>query len=277
MRRALHSLTVSGIRGRLAVSLHRTLVIVACIVSLLTGCSKTADRQLHETPCGAGKLVLELRVIAHSPAPSEVKFSLALVAEGRRRVVDVLKPRAMLWGRPDSSERFTRLRPGPDNWPVFVNPRDFTPSEYEQVRERLQATCGEFDGAAAQSRTGVSADYGADLQLSSIRYVDYESFRRSYFGSQPGVTVAIYPDGGIWLHHPGGASLLGGVVDGGRKVVLGSANARLPIAGVPDPVAYLLAAVDGRGRRIADEFAVEKLSPAECEAAMAKERAERAK
>jgi len=255
----------------------RGLLFAAGMALLSPGCSKTTDRQLFQTRCGAGTLVLDLKVITHSPAPNEVKFSLTLVVDGHRRLVDLLKPRASLWARPASAERFTRLQTGPDNWPLFVNPREFTPAEYEQICARLQATHAEFDGAAAQSRTGVSADYGADLQLSSIRYVDYESFRRSYTGSQPKVTVAIDPDGGLWLSYPGGAGLLGGVVEGGRKFVLGSANARLRVPGVPDPIAYVVAAADFRGRRISDEFTVQKVSPAECDAALAKERAERSK
>ena len=121
-------------------TLNRTLIIPACMFPVLAGCSKTADRQLHETPCGAGKLVLELKVVTHPPAPSDVKFTLAFVVKGRRRVVDVLKPRSTVWARPREAELFTPLRPGPDNWPVFVNPRDFTPAEYDQIRERLQAT-----------------------------------------------------------------------------------------------------------------------------------------
>lgn len=245
------------------------------MLPLLAGCSKTTDRQLHETPCGTGKLVMELKVITHPPAPSDVKFTLALIADGRRRVVDVLKPRARLWARPTEAERYTRLKPAPDSAPVFVNPRDFTAAEYDQIRERLLATAGEFDDDAGRSRTGEYFDYSNDLRLSSIRYADYEGFRRTYTGAERKVTVAIHPDGGVWLSHPGGMSLLGGVVESGRKVVLGLAAVTLPVAGVPDPIAYALAAVDARGRRIADEFTVEKLSTAECEAALNKERAER--
>jgi hypothetical protein len=158
-----------------------------------------------------------------------------------------------------------------------VNPRDFTPAEYDQIRERLQATHEEFDASGARSRTGESFDYGAAPRLSSIRYVDYESFRRTYTGSQSKVTVAIQPDGVVWLSHPRGGMLLGNVVEAGRKVVLGGMNANLPIAGISDPIAYALTVVDARGRRIADEFTVEKLGRAEYDAAMARDRAEREK
>jgi hypothetical protein len=254
----------------------RGIAIAACLASLISGCSKTSERPLHETPCGKGKLVLTLKEVTHPPAPSDVKFTLALVEGGNRRVVDVLKPRATLWAKPVASERFTRLRSGPDNWPVFVNSRDFTPAEYEQIRDRLQAAHDEFDAAGAQARTGVSADYGNELQLSSTRYVNYESFRRTYTGSQPKVTVSIYPDGGVWLHHPRGAIRIGGVVESGRKVVLGLDAGPSPVSGVSDTAAYALAAVDEHQRKISDEFAVAKLSPSECESAIARERAERA-
>jgi hypothetical protein len=247
------------------------------MLCLLGACSKTSNRRLYETPCGAGKLVLALKVVTHPPAPSEVKFSLTLVSDGKSRFVDVLKPRATVWARPGESERFTTLRSGPDNWPIFVSPRHFTAAEFDQIRDRLKAVAGEFDASAAQSRTGVSADYGADVQLSSIRYVDYDSFRRTYTGSNPKVTATIYPDGGLWLIHPGGTVLLGNIVEGGRKLVFGSSLAKLTIAGIADPVGYALAAKDSAGRRIADEFAVEKLTSSQYEAVMINERADRAK
>ena len=254
----------------------RGIFLAACLAALLSGCSKTTERQLHETPCGKGKLVLNLKVVTHPPAPSDVKLSLILVEGGNRRVVDVLKPRARLWAKPTTSERFTRLRSGPDNWPVFVNPRDFTPAEYEQICNRLQATHDELDAAAAQARTGVSADYGNDPQLSSTRYVDYESFGRTYTGSHRKVTVTIYPHGGVGINHPGGAIRIGGVVEGGRKVVLGLSGGGLRAMGIDDTAAYALAAVDQHRRKIADEFAVAKLSPSECESVIARERAETA-
>ena len=269
--------TLAGIRGLVSGVLHRILVIAACTGLLLTGCSKSTEREIHETPCGTGKLVLELKVVTHPPAPSDVKFTLALVSGGRRRVVDVLKPRATLWASPVEAERHTRLKPAPDSAPVFVNPREFSPAEYDQIRERLQATHGEFDSAAAQSRTGVSFDYSNELRLSSIRYVDYGSFRRTYTGSKRMVTVAIQPDGAVWLSHFGGGMLLGNVVEAGRKVVLERSKASFPIGGISDPIAYALTVVDARGRRIADEFTVEKLGRAEYDAAMARDRAEREK
>jgi hypothetical protein len=254
----------------------RGLVVLACLMSLVTGCSKTSERALHEAPCGAGKLVLNLKVVTHPPAPSDVKFSLVLVTNGNPRVVDVLKPRATLWAKPTASERFTRLRSGPDKWPMFVNPRDFNSAEYEQIRDCLQTAHDAFDATAAQARTGVTADYGNDLQLSSIRYVDYESFRRTYTGSQPKVTVTIYPDGGVWLNHPRGAIRIGGVVESGRKVVLGLDSGPSPVSGINDTAAYAMDAVDEHQRKIADEFTVTKLSPSECQAALDRERAERA-
>jgi|SRR5678816_2936581 hypothetical protein len=243
---------------------------------LVTACSKTSERSLHEAPCGAGKLVLTLKVVTHPPASSDVKFSLIFVVNDSRRVVDVLKPRAMLWAKPTDPERFVRLRSGPDNWPVFVNPHNFTSTEYDQIGNCLQIAHDAFDAAAAQGRTGVTADYGNDLQFSSIRYVDYESFRRTYTGSQPTATVTIYPDGGVWLNHPRGAIRIGGVVESGRKVVLGLDGGRSPVSGISDTAAYAMAAVDERERKIADEFTVAKLSPSECESALAREHAERA-
>jgi len=191
--------------------------------------------------------------------------------------VDVLKPRATLWAPPAEAERHTRLKPAPDSAPVFVSPREFTPAEYDQIRERLQATHEEFDAAAARSRTGESFDYSADLRLSSIRYVEYENFRRTYTGSQRKVTVSIAPGGAVWLSHPGGGTLLGNVVEAGRKVVFGGVSANSPIGGIADPIAYALSVVDARGRRMADEFAVEKVTRAEYDAAMARDRAEREK
>jgi hypothetical protein len=268
-------IAITGFRRRLAASL--CFVFAACAVAVLAGCSKTTARRLYETQCGAGKLVLELKVVTHSPAPSEVKFTLCLVADGQRRVVDVLKPRATLWARPAESERFTRLRPGLDNWPIFVSPASFTPAEFDQIRERLQATHDEFNAAAAQSRTGVSGDYGADVQLSSIRYVDYDGFRRSYSGPQSKVTVAVYPDGGVWLNHPNGTCLMGNVVEGGRKVIVAASVAKTPVPKLSDPLGYLLAATDKYGKRIIDEFAFEKLPNSQYEAMMANERAERTK
>lgn len=89
--------------------------------------------------------------------------------------------------------------------------------------------------------------------------------------------MSIEPDGAVWLSHPSGGSLLGNVVEAGRKVVLGGFTANSPIGGISDPFAYALTVVDARGRRIADEFTVEKVTHAEYNAAMARDRAERDK
>jgi hypothetical protein len=87
----------------------------------------------------------------------------------------------------------------------------------------------------------------------------------------------VEPSGAVWLSHPGGGTLLGNVVEAGRKVVLGGFSANSPIGGIADPIAYALTAADARGRRMADEFAVEKVSRVEYDAAMARDRAEREK
>jgi hypothetical protein len=59
--------------------------------------------------------------------------------------------------------------------------------------------------------------------------------------------------------------------------VLGGVGANSPVGKISDPIAYALSFVGARGRRIADEFAVEKVSRAEYDAAVASERTEREK
>ena len=253
-----------------------TLAALCACAALTTACSRTTERELLAVSCGSGTLALELRVVTHAPAPSDVRFSFVLREGSRRRVVDVVKPAAATWTRIRPEERSATLREGPDAWPLFVNPTDFMPPDFERIRDCLKPTAAAFDSAAAQSRIGVSASYGTDMKLSSIRYVNYPSLARRYSGSKKGVTVQLYPDGTVWLLHPGGGMVLGGVVDGGPRMVLCWGPGGQTAEGIVDPAAYAMASVDPNGRRMVDEFTVERVDPTRCAELIKKEHAARA-
>jgi hypothetical protein len=241
-----------------------------------SSCARSHEPSVYETPCGSGKLSLRLRLTPQAPAPPRAQFSLIYEASGRSRVVDLLKPRAQLYARPLTGERFSRLRPGPDNWPVFVNPKEFTPAEYDLIRAQLAEKLGEIDAATAKERLTASLDVEDAPTLSSIRYVDYAAFGRSFVGSFPKARVRLEPDGRIWCIYLGGQTVVGSVVENGRRVVISPGDGLKEQAGLNDPVGYVLSCEDERGRKIGDEFEVVKLTNAACELAMKHEREARA-
>jgi len=254
----------------------RRFLAMVLLLSSINGCSRTTERRLYAAPCGSDTLALELRVITHAPAPSEVYLSLALLEGSRRRLIDQLKPRTSVWEGPRPEEGLVRLRSGADDWPVFVNPREFTVAEYDRLRGCIETHAAALDSSAARSRTGERVDFDNDLHLSSIRLLDYTGLGRSYHGPTAGATVELQPDGALWLRYKSGATLLGGVVDGGRRVVY-SWNPAETVPGVADPPAYVMGAVDDRGHRLADEFAVERLESRARDSVLRVEREARAR
>lgn len=252
-------------------------VALAALALLVSGCSKKYQREVFETPCGNGRLILTLHVTTHPPAPNETKLWLEYESGGARRTVDILKPRLKLYAPPTEAEKFSRLRDGPDNWPVFVSPRGFTPAEYSLIRARLAAELPAIDAATAVERPGESLDYGQVVKLSSIRYVEPASFRKSYRGTFRGVTIEVHPDGSIWCNHPQGATLVGSIVDRGRKAIVSEGYGLLEKAGIPNSVDYVLSCKDAQGRTLASDFTVEQVTNQAYDLAMKRERADREK
>jgi hypothetical protein len=250
-------------------------VALALLILSSAGCSKSYERRLFETPCGDGTLALNLHVTTHPPGPNDVKLWLDYGGGGRKRNVDVLKPRMRTYAPPLEPERFFRLRPGPDDWPVFVNPRDFTPAEYELIRNRLNEVLPEIDAAMASEKPGEVLDYGNTCKPSSTRYLDFESLRRTYSGALKGVRVELVPSGEIWCHHAAGTTLVGSVVERGRKAILAPGYGLLEKAGIAQPIDFVLSCKDARGRTLAAEFEVQRVTNPQYEAAMAVERADR--
>jgi len=252
-------------------------VLVAAAALAGGGCSKSYDRQVYETTCGEGKLRLTLHVAEHRPAPNEVKLAVDYDAGGRLRNVDLVKPRTSLYAPPTEAERFTRLRPGDDDWPLFVSPQAFTPAEYDLIRSRLQAVLPEIDAAMATERPGERLDFGNVLRFTSTRYTDYESFRRTYRGARKDVRIELFPNGEIWCFHPQGATLVGAVVDSGRKALLPEGHGLMEKAGIANPVDYILSCRTAEGATLASQFTVERPTNKAYELALKAERAERKK
>lgn len=260
---------------RKAFPLGATLVL-ALLAALVASCSKTYE-QAYEIPCGDGKLVLTFRVITHPPGADNSKLWLDFEEHDHRRNVDVIKPRNQIYARPTPSERYFSLRPGPDDWPIYVNPRDFTPAEFDLIRNRLQETLPELDATLANEPLGEWLDYGKPAKLSSVRYVDYESFRRLYTGPRKDVMIDVLPDGQVCVRHPGGMILVGFIVDQGHKVILNEHSAAMGNTNIPNLLDYVLSGRDVQGRTLASDFAVERVSENAFFAAMKVERTDRQK
>jgi len=252
-----------------------TVLTLALLALGLAGCSRTSVQSVYETTCGDGKLVLTRHVTTHPGAASEAKLWIEFVSDGSRRMVDIVKPRMTLYAPPTAAERYSHLRPGSDDWPVFVSPRDFTPAEYDLIRNRLAMVLPEVDAALVTEPADEQLDFGNPARLSSTRYTDYEGFRRKYAGPLRDVRVELFPNGEIWCFHPKGRTLVGSVVSGGHKALLPAGHGLLENAGLPHPVDFVLACRDAQGRTLASEFAVERVTNKAYEAALHAERIDR--
>lgn len=247
-------------------------VALALLTLCVLGCSRSYERRLFETACGDGTLSLNLQVTTHPPGPNVVRLSLDFECAGRTRKIDVIKPRLRTWAAPREAERFFRLRPGADDWPVFVDPRAFSLAEYELIRNRLNEVLPQIDAAMAGEQPGEQIDHGKTFQPSSIRYFDCESLRRTYSGARVGARVELSPAGELWCHHSKGSTLVGSVIDDGRALILCPGYGSLENAGFENPIDFVLACKDERERTLADEFEVRRVTNAEYDAAMRIER-----
>lgn len=250
-------------------------LLLAALVLGLAGCSRTAVQSVYESSCGAGKLILTRHVTTHLGAASEAKLWIEFEADGSRRIVDIVKPRMTLYAPPTAAERYSHLRPGSDDWPVFVSPRDFTPAEYDLIRNRLAMVLPELDAALVTEPADEQLDFGNPARLSSTRYTDYEGFRRKYAGPLRDVRVELYPNGEIWCFHAKGRTLVGSVVGGGHKALLPAGHGLLENAGLPHPVEFVLSCRDAQGRTLASEFNIERVTNKAYEAALHAERIDR--
>lgn len=251
-------------------SMKMTLLLGLLVLILAGGgCTRTYEAEVISLPCCGGRLIVHERYI--KGMTSTVRFELRHVAGGNQRLVDARKHHVTLYTRPAPEERYhvlgnslpesiTRSRFSQSYpWAVFVDPNLFTPEEYEQIRQALADNLPAIDAALAQPREPrLSLAYERQPVIVSIRYVDYEAFRRVYRGPDPYV-VEVHPDGRVTMRRPssvGGTvtSLVGYVVDDGRRVLVGPASAQ-PSWSTWSP-AEVQRCADARGRTLYDDFEV---------------------
>ena len=203
-----------------SVRLHAiTVAIEISALCLGGGCSKRTEHDVFDLPSGPGRLVLHEDHLATFET-TYVTFELRYIEGKKVRLVDKLKPRARLYVAPTAAERLHYLRNdrAEDPWPIFVSPSQFSPAEYEQIRQTLESNLPLIDEAVNRPREPLEY-FREDRKpvISSIRYIDYDGLRHTYAGADKHTNLTVEPDGSVWLGQAWGTG-------GTSKTLIGFAN-----------------------------------------------------
>ncbi|MFH0801843.1 MAG: hypothetical protein V2A78_05585 [bacterium] len=240
-------------------------VLLAAIAT--SSCSSTTKQDVFDLPCGTGRLVLHETFVAGFSI-DKATLELRYHTDRSVRIVSVLMPNMILYRDPTPNEHYRRFRgrgPG-DPWPVFVDPKRFTLSEYDQICKTLSKNLGVIDAAVIRPRKPIRRfwDYRKPM-ISSIRYVDCNDFCRLYDSPDKRFKIEVNPNGQVWLlgeglkSHTTRASI-GFVADNGSKVVLdpnSGSVAQMTDNLVTNLHTFVRQCVDVRGRTLRDDFIVE--------------------
>jgi len=254
------------------VGLRVITVAIAISTSYLGGCSKRTENDVFDLPCGPGRLLLHEDHLATFET-TYVTFELRYIQGRKDRLVDKLKPRARLYLAPTTAQQlhYVRTNRAEDPWPIFVSPSQFSPAEYEQIRETLESNLALIDETVNRPRPPLE-HFGEDRKplISSIRYVDYDGLRHTYAGPDKHTNLTVEPDGSVWLGQAWGAggtsrTLIGFANE--RRVLLAPYGSRLTQTSSGKNI-YIEANVQQwkakDGHAIFDDFEV-KVSPSEAE------------
>jgi hypothetical protein len=152
-----------------------------------------------------------------------------------------------------------------------VSSSQFSPAEYQRIRETLESNLALIDETVNQPREPLE-HFREDRKpmISSIRYIDYDGLRKIYTGPDKYTNLTVEPDGSVWLGQKWGAggtskTLIGFANE--NRVVLAPYGSRLAQAGSGKNI-YTQANVQQwkakDGHTIFDDFEV-KVSPSEAE------------
>jgi hypothetical protein len=252
------------------------LVGLLFLVGWVVGCTRVYEAEVIRVPCGNGYLVIHER---HERGKvSRTHFEMHLVAGGASRLIDRHNQGFSLYARPTPVERYRLLRQSaPEGirryitddvwvWVVFVDPRRFTPAEYEQISQVLSGHLDAIDAACARLRPperGVAMPTERRPVLVATRYVDPEGFRKLYQGPPP-LEVEVAPDGAVIIRGVGEGGetrtrQIGHVIEDGQRILL------TPELGDPWGPAWSLSDLgrcrDPGGRTLHDDFVVEQGTP----------------
>jgi hypothetical protein len=99
-----------------------------------------------------------------------------------------------------------------------VSPSQFSPAEYEQIRQTLESNLPMIDEAVNRPREPLEY-FREDRKpmISSIRYIDYDGLRHTYAGLDKHTNLTVEPDGSVWLGQGWGTG-------GTSKGLIGFAN-----------------------------------------------------
>jgi hypothetical protein len=251
-------------------------VFILCATMLSTGCNKRTQHDVFNLPSGPGWLVLHEDHL-QTFETTYVKYELRYIEGKKIRLVDTLKPGTSIYAEPTPDEHYHHFRNDRTNnaCPIFVNPAQFSLAEYEQIRQTLASNLVVIDKAVSRPREPVRYfRENRQPMITSIRYTDYDGFRRIYLASNKH-TLTVEPDGQVWwgrrLGFGGSGSALIGRASG-RRVLLAPYNIRWTESS-PGKNIYTQANIQqwkcANGHTIFDDFEVNvSASEADYDAAM---------
>ncbi|MBI9084164.1 MAG: hypothetical protein JEZ11_11245 [Desulfobacterales bacterium] len=249
------------------------LICLLLLTMATIGCPSSTKQDVFDLPCGRGHLVLH-EIFVPGFSIDTVTLELRYRTDRRDRLVCVLKKNFILYRDPTPEEHYQHFRGGvqSDPWPVFVNPKVFTPAEYGQISRTLSKNIDEIDAAVGQRGQPTKRFYAnRKPRISSIRYIDITGLHRLYVNPDKRLKLEVKLNGQVWLLAEDMKSIMAGtnigyVVSNGSKVVL-DPNPYAATHGtdgiVTDLPTFARQCVDEHGRSLYDDFTVEVPSTVE--------------
>ena len=238
--------------------------VVLLVAFVLVSCPPVR-RDVFTLNGNEGKVILHEsynRMIGYNP----VTLKLFYKKKNKRKLICELSRYSPLYKEIKPEEHYLCLREalylpvygGNYNYSVFVNPKEFSLSEYEDIRDTLQRNTSQMDEAVKTSR-GFDI---SELKIYSIRYLDIESLKFSYSGKVKGYTLDVEASGNIRLNintDEGKTYMnIGVVTNNGESLDINPNIGKLIVSGKPvlDPKSFLMEFTSEKNRTLFDDFTV---------------------
>lgn len=158
---------------------------------------------------------------------SPVTFKLFYETNNERRLICEILGLYVPYTDPKPNEYYMYFRDGVPNGynPIFVNPNEFSLSEYEDIKNTLKINIAVIDKAAKTRKKSIwPISEKRQLKIGSIRYIDLESLKHTYIGTNHIISLVVAATGAVGLetenngmHH---WSSIGFVINDGKLIVI---------------------------------------------------------
>ncbi len=248
------------------VSLATVILFVVFFVNILFVSCSPVKRDVFTLNGNKGKVILHEsygRMLGYNP----ITLKLFYEKKNKRKLICNPSRHPPLYTEIKPEEHYLCLREalyhpvyeGMYNYSVFVNPKEFSLSEYEDIRDTLQRNASQIDEAIKTSMRGETEG----LKICSIRYIDIESLKFSYSGKIKGYTLEVEASGKVKLNintpNEGKTYIdIGKVTNNGESIDISPFIDTVIVSGKPvsSPKSFLMGFTSEKNRTLFDDFTV---------------------